>query len=149
MILAWKYICIYLKPTLTNYNNYHHINIYVMRRWQITIQEDSFSPTRQSSPEPFSSFVESSGIVFLSRGLLLCFLCICSKFSYTRFLVMPQIVGGLADGTSGTLTAPDLDLNVEWHLAEGVMEHLEILVLDDGASGQYRLKVKKLLLSKW
>ena len=54
---------------------------------------------------------------------------------------MPQIVGGLADGTSGTLTAPDLDLNMEWHLGDEVMEHLEILVLDDAASGQYRLKV--------
>ena len=54
---------------------------------------------------------------------------------------MPQIVGGLADGTSGTLTAPDLDLNMEWHLGDEVMEHLEALVLDDAASGQYRLKV--------
>ena len=31
----------------------------------------------------------------------------------SRFLVQPQIVGGLVDGTSGTLTAPDLDLNME------------------------------------
>ena len=61
---------------------------------------------------------------------------------------MPQIVGGLADGTSGTLTAPDLDLNMEWHLGDEVMEHLEILVLDDAASGQYRLKVKQLMLPR-
>ena len=58
-----------------------------------------------------------------------------------RFLVLPQIVGGLADGTSGTLTAPDLDLNMEWQLGEEVMEHIEILVLDAAASGQYQMKV--------
>ena len=68
--------------------------------------------------------------------------------SLIRFLVVPQIVGGLADGTSGTLTAPDLDLNMEWHLGDKVMKHLEILVLDDAASGQYRLKVKQLMLPK-
>ena len=50
-------------------------------------------------------------------------------------------MGGLADGTSGTLTAPDLDLNMEWQLGEEVMEHIEILVLDNAASGQYRMKV--------
>ena len=50
-------------------------------------------------------------------------------------------MGGLADGTSGTLTAPDLDLNMEWQLGDEVMEHIEILVLDEAASGQYQLKV--------
>ena len=54
---------------------------------------------------------------------------------------MPQIVGGLTDGTSGTLTAPDLDLNMEWQLGEEIMEHIEVLVLDEAASGQYQLKV--------
>ena len=34
-------------------------------------------------------------------------------FLASRFQVQPQIVGGLVDGTSGTLTAPDLDLNME------------------------------------
>ena len=59
----------------------------------------------------------------------------------SRFQVQPQIVGGLRDGTSGTLTAPDLDLNMEWQLEEEVMSHVEILTLDGAASGQYRLKV--------
>ena len=62
-----------------------------------------------------------------------------------RFLVLPQIVGGLADGTSGTLSAPDLDLNMEWQLGEEIMEHIEVLVLDEAASGQYQLKVIYLL----
>ena len=64
---------------------------------------------------------------------------------HPRFLVMPQIVGGLTDGTSGTLTAPDLDLNMEWQLGEETMEHIEVLVLDEAASGQYQLKVIHLL----
>ena len=54
-------------------------------------------------------------------------------------------MGGLTDGTSGTLTAPDLDLNMEWQLGEEIMEHIEVLVLDEAASGQYQLKVIYLL----
>ena len=57
---------------------------------RITIQEDSSSPTCQSSPQPFSSFVESSGIVFLSRGLLLYFL-------YQLWILMYQVLGHTPD----------------------------------------------------
>ena len=59
-----------------------------------------------------------------------------------RFLYKLCIVGGLIDGTSGTLSAPDLDLNVEWHINdEDLLNLFDIHTLDEGASGQYQLQV--------
>ena len=59
-----------------------------------------------------------------------------------RFLYKLRIVGGLIDGTSGTLSAPDLDLNVEWHINdEDLLNLVDIHILDEGASGQYQLQV--------
>ena len=52
------------------------------------------------------------------------------------------IVGGLCDGTSGTLSPPDLDLNVEWHISDQeLLQLIDIHTLDEGASGQYRIQV--------
>ena len=53
----------------------------------------------------------------------------------------PDLVGGLIDGTSGTLTAPDLDFNIEWELSEEVSRLLVIRPTDGGESGQYTLQV--------
>ena len=63
---------------------------------------------------------------------------------WSRVLYKLCIVGGLIDGTSGTLSPPDLDLNVEWHInREDLLNLLQIRTLDEGASGQYQLKVTK------
>ena len=53
----------------------------------------------------------------------------------------PVLVGGFIDGTSGTLTAPDLDFNWEWDINEEITKHLIIQPIDNGESGQYTLKV--------
>ena len=114
-----------------------------MKRWpSITRGGCSFLICR-SLFQPSFTFVGLSGTVCLSTGWFFENRCIVGAAASLRprFLVLPQIVGGLADGTSGTLTAPDLDLNMEWQLGEEVMEHIEILVLDEAASGQYRMKV--------
>ena len=50
-------------------------------------------------------------------------------------------MGGLVDGTSGTLTAPDVDLNIEWEMTEELAELLVIAPTDKGESGQYTLQV--------
>ena len=61
-----------------------------------------------------------------------------------RVLYKLAIVGGLIDGTSGTLSPPDLDLNVEWHINnENLLNLFDVRTLDEGASGQYQLKVTK------
>ena len=52
-----------------------------------------------------------------------------------------MLVGGIIDKTAGTLTAPDLDLNLEWELDEEVTRHLVMRPTDDGESGQYTLQV--------
>jgi hypothetical protein len=45
------------------------------------------------------------------------------------------------DGTSGTLTAPDLDFSLQWELNEELTSHLVIRPTDQGESGQYTLQV--------
>ena len=53
------------------------------------------------------------------------------------------IVGGMSDKTSGTLSPPDLDLNVEWHIKDNeLLQLLQIHTLEDGASGQYQIQVQ-------
>ena len=65
-----------------------------------------------------------------------------SKSWFCRLLLRPELVGGLIDGTSGTLTAPDLDLNIEWELKnEEITKLLIIRPTDGGESGQYTLQV--------
>ena len=64
--------------------------------------------------------------------------------SLTRVLYKICIVGGLIDGTSGTLSPPDLDLNIEWHINDEdllMLNLFDIHTLDEGASGQYQLQV--------
>ena len=58
-----------------------------------------------------------------------------------RPLWKPELVGGFIDNTTGTLTAPDLDLNIEWKLGAELISHLVIRPTDDGESGQYTLQV--------
>ena len=54
------------------------------------------------------------------------------------------IVGGLCDGTSGTLSPPDLDLNMEWLVNDTeLLQLIDIHTLDEGSSGQYRIQVAK------
>ena len=52
-----------------------------------------------------------------------------------------MLVGGAIDNTGGTLTAPDLDFNIEWELDEELTSHLDIRPTDEGESGQYTLQV--------
>ena len=53
------------------------------------------------------------------------------------------IVGGMSDKTSGTLSSPDLDLNVEWHIKDSeLLQLLQIHTLEEGASGQYQIQVQ-------
>ena len=59
----------------------------------------------------------------------------------SRLLLKPVLVGGSIDNTGGTLTAPDLDFNIEWELDEEVTSHLDIRPTDQGESGQYTLQV--------
>ena len=60
---------------------------------------------------------------------------------FSRLLLKPELVGGLIDGTSGTLTSPDVDLNIEWELNEELTRLLVIRPTDRGQSGQYTLQV--------
>ena len=53
----------------------------------------------------------------------------------------PVLVGGSVDQTAGTLTAPDLDVNIEWELGEDLTSHLDIEPTDNGESGQYTVQV--------
>ena len=57
--------------------------------------------------------------------------------------MIPEIVGGLIDQTSGTLRAPDADLSIKLEITRHLANHLEIVPTDDGASGQYTVQVKK------
>ena len=51
-------------------------------------------------------------------------------------------MGGLIDGTSATLSPPDLDLNMEWELDnEEMLGLLRIRALDNAISGQYEIEV--------
>ena len=60
------------------------------------------------------------------------------------------IVGGMSDKTSGTLSPPDLDLNVEWHIKDSeLLQLLQIHTLEDGASGQYQIQVQYFCLEKY
>ena len=59
-----------------------------------------------------------------------------------RHLLKPVLVGGFMDKTSGTLTAPDMDFNIEWELNEDLTRHLLIQPTDEGESGQYTLQVR-------
>ena len=59
-----------------------------------------------------------------------------------RLLLKPVLVGGAVDKTAGTLTAPDLDYNIEWELAEELAKLLDIKPTDAGESGQYTVQVK-------
>ena len=60
------------------------------------------------------------------------------------------IVGGMSDKTSGTLSPPDLDLNVEWHIKDSeLLQLLQIDTLEDGASGQYQIQVQYICLEKY
>jgi len=56
-------------------------------------------------------------------------------------LVRPLLVGGAVDNTSGTLTAPDFDFNIEWNLNKDILQHLSIYPTDNGESGQYLVKI--------
>ena len=53
-----------------------------------------------------------------------------------------MLVGGFIDKTAGTLTAPDMDFNIEWELNEELTRHLVIQPTDEGESGQYTLQVR-------
>ena len=52
----------------------------------------------------------------------------------------PVIVGGAVDDTGGTLTAPDLDVNIEWRINERMAKHLVIRPTDQGETGQSLFK---------
>ena len=52
-----------------------------------------------------------------------------------------MLVGSAVDNTAGTLTAPDLDLNIEWRLGHEVSKYLDFVSLDDGLSGQYEVRI--------
>ena len=56
-----------------------------------------------------------------------------------------MIVGGLIDDTAGTLSAPDLDINIEWELDEKLAGLLVIKPTDEGESGQYTVQVNTYL----
>ena len=58
-----------------------------------------------------------------------------------RLLLKPVLVGGAVDKTAGTLTAPDLDFNIEWELDEDLTSHLNFEPTDSGESGQYTVQV--------
>ena len=60
--------------------------------------------------------------------------------------MMPTLVGGAVDNTAGTLSAPDLDINIEWNISAKIAELLEVEPIDDGESGQYTIKVLKMSL---
>ena len=53
----------------------------------------------------------------------------------------PTLVGGFVDKTAGTLSAPDLDVNIQWNLDISHMKYLKLMAFDDGTSGQYTIKV--------
>ena len=59
----------------------------------------------------------------------------------SRHLLKPLLVGGSIDETAGTLTAPDLDISIQWELDEELTRHLMIKPTDEGESGQYTLQV--------
>ena len=46
------------------------------------------------------------------------------------------MVGGCVDQTAGTLTAPDIDVNINWDLGKKMTSLLKILPTDGGESGQ-------------
>ena len=56
-------------------------------------------------------------------------------------LLIPSIVGGFVDETCGTLSAPDIDLSIQWPLTEEVSQYLVIEPRGDGKSGQYTISV--------
>ena len=65
-----------------------------------------------------------------------------SVLFFSPLLYKARIVGGLCDGTSGTLSPPDLDLNIEWKINnKQLLDFLDIHTLDEGASGQYQIQV--------
>ena len=65
-----------------------------------------------------------------------------SVLFFSKLLNKARIVGGLCDGTSGTLSPPDLDLNIEWQINNNELLNLfDINTLDEGASGQYQIQV--------
>jgi hypothetical protein len=66
---------------------------------------------------------------------------------YPRLLFAPVLVGGSVDKTAGTLTAPDIDCNINWDLGEEVTSLLEIVPTDQGESGQYTVQVELDLLN--
>ena len=45
------------------------------------------------------------------------------------------------DHTAGTLTAPDIDCNINWEVGEDISEHLEIIPTGGEETGQYHVKV--------
>ena len=53
------------------------------------------------------------------------------------------LVGGLVDGTSGTLKDPDEDIAMQWTLGESIMQKLAVVTIDEGESGLCYLQVKK------
>ena len=65
-----------------------------------------------------------------------------------RLLFAPVLVGGSVDKTAGTLTAPDIDCNINWNLGKEVTSLLEIQPTDEGESGQYTVKVELDLLNR-
>ena len=60
-----------------------------------------------------------------------------------RLLLRPVLVDGAVDNTAGTLTAPDLDVNIEQDLEEELAKYLVINPLDNGESGQYEIYVER------
>ena len=60
----------------------------------------------------------------------------------------PTLVGGFVDKTSGTLSAPDLDVNIQWNLDMSHMMHLKLMAYDDGTSGQYTVQVLNTFVHK-
>ena len=59
----------------------------------------------------------------------------------------PVLVGGCVDQTAGTLTAPDIDCNINWYLGNEMTSLLEILSIDGGESAQYTVQVEQYLVN--
>ena len=74
-------------------------------------------------------------------GIIRCSLILILINILFRLLLKPVLVGGAVDKTAGTLTAPDLDFNIEWELDEDLINHLDIEPTDAGESGQYTVQV--------
>ena len=129
------------------------------RRSKVTTSTESLSPTCQSSLTFSPSLLMSTSLKLMETGCcqysmsphLVRFMASLygeiiwfslSSFFFSPLLYKARIVGGLCDGTSGTLSPPDLDLNIEWKINnKQLLDFLDIHTLDEGASGQYQIQV--------